>query len=126
MWSALDAGMGSVAQEPQGQQPSPMLASLLAAEVEHESALAAARAEAERIVEEARQLRGRDDEALAREIDELRRGAGDRLEAARSKELPSLLEQGNARAAAFARLASERAAALAEDVVRQLLEGGAP
>ncbi|HET7784412.1 MAG TPA: hypothetical protein VFP52_17195 [Myxococcales bacterium] len=118
--------MGSVAQEPQGQQPSPMLASLLAAEVEHESALAAARAEAERIVEEARQLRGRDDEALAREIDELRRGAGDRLEAARSKELPSLLEQGNARAAAFARLASERAAALAEDVVRQLLEGGAP
>jgi vacuolar-type H+-ATPase subunit E/Vma4 len=118
--------MSSASQEAEGTRSSPMLAALLDAEAKHERTLAAARAGADRIVGEAREEVRRADERLVREIDELRRGIRERLESARSVELAALTEQGDARAAAFARLTSERADALAEDVVRGLLKGGAP
>jgi vacuolar-type H+-ATPase subunit H len=120
------ADMGNLPQEPEGPPPSPMLAALLDAEAQHERTLAAARAEAERVVGEAREQVQRADEALVSEIDELRRSMRERLESAQSAELATLSGQGAARATAFARLTSERAGALAEDVVHRLLTGGAP
>lgn len=126
MWSAPKGDMGNVPQEPEGPPPSPMLAALLDAEAKNDLTLGAARAEADRIVGEAREQVRRADEALASEIDQLRRSIRERLESARSAELATLGEQGAATAAAYARLTRERAGALAEDLVRRLLKGGAP
>ena len=118
--------MGSVSQDAEGLEPSPMLATLLEAEATNERTLAAARAEAARIVSEARERTRRDDEALAREIDGLRRNDHERLKMARLAELESLAKEGNERAARFAALTRDRADALAEDVLRRLLNGGMP
>ncbi len=118
--------MGSGPQDAEVPAPSPILATLLEAEAANERTLAAARADADRIVSTAREKARRDDEALAREIDELHRNADGRLNEARLAELESLAKQGNERAGRFAALARDRADALAEDVVRRLLNGTTP
>ncbi|HUJ29558.1 MAG TPA: hypothetical protein VLW85_26235 [Myxococcales bacterium] len=118
--------MGKEGEGSGGPQASPMLAALLEAEAAHEQALASARAEAERIIAGARDQVRREDDALARDLDQLQRGVRERLAAARSQELASLANESSARSVAFTRLSRERAAALAEDVVGHLLKDGAP
>ncbi len=116
--------MGSVPQDAEGPAPSPMLATLLEAEAANERAVAAARAEADRIVSAAREEVRREDEALAREIEGLRRSVDERVQEARRATLASLTKEGSDRAEMFARMARDRADALAEDVVHKLLNGG--
>lgn len=112
--------------EQEGPPPSGLLAELLDAEAVNERELAAARAEAARIVERARDRERAEDDALARELDELRRSVRGRLEAARQAELEALAAEGRARAAALGQLAEESADALAAAVVDRLVKEAAP
>lgn len=111
--------------EQEGPSPSGLLAELLEAEAGNERDLAAARAQGARIVEEERERQRREDEALAREMEEAKHSVRERLEAARNAELASLAAQGTAHAAALVELTGGSAEALATEIVKRLVEEAA-
>jgi hypothetical protein len=125
MWSAPVLGMTSSAAA-EGSALSGVLGRLLEVEAANERDLAASRAEATRILDEARDRERREDEALARDVEEMRRGVSERLEAERKAKLDSFASQGRAGEEFFAQLTEERADELAAAIVKRLLEEEAP